>query len=401
MSEFPKTSLRDKIFIKHGFAFKGEHFKDSGDLIVLTPGNFYEEGGFKRQFGKEKFYSEDFPSEYLLKKDDLLVAMTEQAEGLLGSMAFVPESNLYLHNQRLGLITTDPETVNRRFLYHLSKTKYFRQQLRLSSSGTKVKHTSPDRIYDVEVFLPTIEIQIKIASFLDSFDKKIELNNKINVELEAMAKTLYDYWFVQFDFPDENGKPYKSSGGKMVWNENLQANIPKNWIDSTFGEYAEVKKGDLITARDSANGEVKVVAAGIDFSYMHSVANRPKNTITISGSGANAGYVNFWREPIFASDCITVRGKSDSETILLFQNLKMLQNHILKQATGSAQPHVYPNDIKKLFIAIPSKNETTKFEKFIIPLNDQIANNLKENQALTSLRDWLLPMLMNGQIKVE
>jgi type I restriction enzyme S subunit len=111
--------------------------------------------------------------------------------------------------------------------------------------------------------------------------------------------------------------------------------------------------------------------------------------------------VNFWREPIFASDCITVRGKSDSETILLFQNLKMLQNHILKQATGSAQPHVYPNDIKKLFIAIPSKNETTKFEKFIIPLNDQIANNLKENQALTSLRDWLLPMLMNGQIKVE
>jgi type I restriction enzyme S subunit len=215
-----------------------------------------------------------------------------------------------------------------------------------------------------------------------------------------MAKTLYDYWFVQFDFPDANGKPYKSSGGKMVYNAALKRAIPQGWSIKQIGDYAEVLKGDLITAKDAKDGSIKVVAAGIDFSYKHSESNRSKNTITISGSGANAGFINFWREPIFASDCITVRGATDIETLLLLYHLRFIQSHILNQATGSAQPHVYPGDIRGLAFVIPEDNLIGKFGKVAIPMNNQIAQNLAENQQLVQLRDWLLPLLMNGQVTV-
>lgn len=245
-----------------------------------------------------------------------------------------------------------------------------------------------------------IRDQQQLVSVLSALDAKIACNNRINAELEAMTKTLYDYWFVQFDFPDANGKPYKSSGGKMVYNPTLKREIPVGWEVKTIGEYAEIKKGDLITAKDTKDGDVKVVAAGVDFSYTHSDFNRDTNTITISGSGANAGFINFWREPIFASDCITVRGATDTETLLLLHHLKFIQSHILSQATGSAQPHVYPSDIKILDYIIPTDILIDSFGKLAIPMNNQIAINIKESQHLTQLRDWLLPMLMNGQITV-
>ncbi len=108
MSRWPVSSLHGKLHVKHGYPFKSEYFSDSGHYIVLTPGNFYEEGGFKRQAGKEKFYVGEIPKDYLHDKGDLIVAMTEQAVGLLGSCAVVPDANIYLHNQRLGLITHCP-----------------------------------------------------------------------------------------------------------------------------------------------------------------------------------------------------------------------------------------------------------------------------------------------------
>src|SRR5690554_6008912 len=127
MSNWPLTSLKGKISIKHGFPFKSEFFSDEEtSFIVLTPGNFYEEGGFKRQAGKEKFYTGEVPDEYLHEAGDLIVAMTEQAAGLLGSCARVPESGIYLHNQRLGLITTDSKKILKDYVYHLFKTKTVR-----------------------------------------------------------------------------------------------------------------------------------------------------------------------------------------------------------------------------------------------------------------------------------
>lgn len=302
-------------------------------------------------------------------------------------------------NQACCNVEIDESKADFEFVYYFLKTQY--QELRNLSSGVR-KNLNSNDIKNYPIRIPdTKDEQIRIASVLKALDAKIELNNRINAELEAMAKTLYDYWFVQFDFPDANGKPYKTSGGKMVYNAELKRDVPEGWDFKKIGNYAEVLKGDLITAKEANDGDFKVVAAGVSFSYMHSDFNRLKNTITISGSGANAGFINFWREPIFASDCITVRCKTDVETLLLLNYLRFIQNHILSQATGSAQPHVYPNDIKRLGYLIPTDFLIDDYEKIAIPLNNQIAKNLAENEQLVKLRDWLLPMLMNGQVTIK
>ena len=147
-NEWPLVSLNEGINVKHGFAFKGEYFSGSGNEILITPGNFHEQGGFKYTPGKEKYYTHDYPSEYLCCKGDLVVAMTEQTDGLLGSTALVPENKKFLHNQRIGLITFDSDRYNTLFLYYVFRTKSVRAQIAQSSSGSKVKHTSPNRIYD-------------------------------------------------------------------------------------------------------------------------------------------------------------------------------------------------------------------------------------------------------------
>ena len=224
-----RMKLGEILSVKHGWAFKGEYFAEDGERSILTPGNFFEKGGFKPNNGKERYYTGVYPKEYLCHKGDLIVAMTQQAEGLLGSTALVPENDKYLHNQRIGLITCDEKRLNKLFAYYLFMTKSVREQLERSSSGTKVKHTSPEKIYDVEVEIPDVISQQKIANLLWSVDEKIANNKAINDNLEQQLMLLYDYWFTQFDFPDNDGNPYQTSGGKMVWNEQLKRNIPENW----------------------------------------------------------------------------------------------------------------------------------------------------------------------------
>ncbi|UOE40137.1 restriction endonuclease subunit S [Chryseobacterium suipulveris] len=188
----------------------------------------------------------------------------------------------------------------------------------------------------------------------------------------------------------------------MVYNNVLKREIPEGWEVNTVGEFSNVKKGTLITEKNAkTNGSVKVVSAGIGFSYFHDKSNFPANTITVSASGANAGFVNFWREPIFACDCTTIRGENDYATFYILQFLKSVQEFIYSQAHGSAQPHVYPKDIENLEIVLPTKKILEQFGKAIIQMNDKITNDQQQNQQLTQLRDWLLPMLMNGQVTVK
>ena len=178
-----RMKLGEILSVKHGWAFKGEYFAEDGERSILTPGNFFEKGGFKPNNGKERYYTGVYPKEYLCHKGDLIVAMTQQAEGLLGSTALVPENDKYLHNQRIGLITCDEKRLNKLFAYYLFMTKSVREQLERSSSGTKVKHTSPEKIYDVEVEIPDVISQQKIANLLWFIDEKIANNNAINDNL--------------------------------------------------------------------------------------------------------------------------------------------------------------------------------------------------------------------------
>ena len=424
MSEWKRYKLGELLRVKHGWAFKGEFFSDTGVQSILTPGNFYESGGFKANPSKDRFYSGDYPKEYLCSKGDLVVAMTEQAAGLLGSTAIVPEDNRYLHNQRIGLISCN-ESLNKEFAYYLFMTQSVRQQISRSASGTKVKHTSPEKIYDVQVDIPEIQTQKNIAIFLSSLDKKIRINNQINQELEAMAKILYDYWFVQFDFPDKNGKPYKSSGGKMVYNPELKREIPEGWgveklddlgtivggstptksISDNFtkgGEgYSWITPNDLSNNKGNKfikNGEIDVTVRGLKDA---SLKLYPEGTVLMS-SRAPVGYL-----AIATKELTTNQGfksfipDKEYDKNYIYYTLQNCLKVIEQNASGSTFKEISATVLKDITIIQPNLDIVKKFEEKVSSINSYIKVNEEQNQELTQLRDWLLPMLMNGQVKEE
>jgi len=294
----------------------------------------------------------------------------------MGVVGIVPEGMRCCLGQRLVLLKVNKDVCDAGYLLYMLQSYFVQNQIKqIDKTGSIVSNLNIPDLKNLDIPYVDISIQKKINKILSTLDNKIDVNNKINEELEAMAKVIYNYWFVQ--------------------------NADKNWEKKKVGEIAEVIRGTMITEKQTKKGNIKVVAGGLDFNYYHSEFNREKNTITISGSGANAGYINIWYERIFASDCTTVRSEKDIDTILIYYHLKNNQENIFRLAKGSAQPHVYPSDIKDiLFFEIP-QNIKEKLSPIFMKINEQIAINLLENSTLLKLRNFLLPLLMNGQIKVN
>jgi type I restriction enzyme S subunit len=229
--KFREMELGEALHIKHGYAFKGQFFSDAGTHIVLTPGNFNEEGGFRLRPGKDRYYSGSIPEDFILGEGDLIVAMTEQGPGLLGSSAIIPEDGHYLHNQRLGLVNhLDESLLEKRFLYYLFNTRPVRGQIIGSASGTKVRHTAPERIYRVKVRVPDVLFQGKIASILSAYDDLIENNRRRMQLLEQAARLLYKEWFVHLRFPGHEHVKIKNG-------------VPEGWESKRFTDVIDVLSG--------------------------------------------------------------------------------------------------------------------------------------------------------------
>jgi type I restriction enzyme S subunit len=415
METWKNCKLGNLLKVKHGFAFKGEHFKSEGRYILLTPGNFYESGGFKFTPEKEKYYAGTFPKEYICSRDDLIVAMTEQAEGLLGSTALVPCDDLFLHNQRIGLVSYDRKKADKHFLYYLFRMKSVRKQLRGSASGTKVKHTSPDRIYDVNVRIPSSVItQSKIAAILSALDAKIDLNNRINAELEAIAKSLYDYWFVQFDFPDENGKPYKSSGGKMVWNKELKREIPEGWEVGSLLDIADYENGlPCQKFRPTGNDFLRVIKIKEMRDGFTSESELVKSYIPQKAIVENGDVLFSWSASLEVQIWTGGRGALNQhifkvtstkypKSFYFYQLVNYLQHFkMMADNRRTTMGHITQDHLKQSRIVLVPTKLTEMLEEKISPILTAIINSQIENQHLSSLRDWLLPMLMNGQVTVS
>ncbi len=218
-----QVTLGDAIRIKHGYAFKGEFFRDNGRFVVLTPGHFHEEGGFRDRPDKDRFYDSDIPEDFILPEKALIIAMTEQGTGLLGSSALVPEGNKYLHNQRIGLVAiTEPSILDTGYLYRLFNTRHVRAEINGSASGTKVRHTAPERIYRIIVSVPPTDTQRRIATVLEAYDSLIANNQRRIDLLEQTARLLFREWFVHFRFP----------GHEHV---RLVDGLPEGWTRSVVG----------------------------------------------------------------------------------------------------------------------------------------------------------------------
>jgi len=196
IGEIPKSwdvmPLGSIAEIKHGYAFKSNYFTNDGDYILLTPGNFFEEGGFRDEPEKRKYFSGPIPQDFILNGDELLVAMTEQARGLLGSSLIVPKSSRYLHNQRLGLVQiSDENRLRTTFAYHLFNTSHMRQAIALSATGMKVRHTAPSRILEIPIPLPSENEQLSIAKTLDLLALELQAHDSKKAAIQDLfMKTL-------------------------------------------------------------------------------------------------------------------------------------------------------------------------------------------------------------------
>lgn len=422
--------LGDLIRIKHGYAFKGEYFSNSGPFVVLTPGNFYDEGGFKDKGDKEKRYVGEVPTDFILKKGDLLVAMTEQAEGLLGSSAIVPASGVYLHNQRLGLVTEiDKSDIDRKFLYYLFNTVPVRQRIRASASGTKVRHTSPTRIYEVSVRVPPISEQRRIAETLSAYDDSIENNTRRIKILEEMARALYREWFVHFRFPGhENHSRVASALGDIPkgWElkplQSLMADhIGGGWgkdaRDEQHTEPAWVIRGtDIPDARSSQVAGVphryhapsnlrsrKLIAGDIVFEVSGGSKGQPVGrTLLITPELLSA----FNDDVICASFCKRIRPDADrygSELLYLsflegYESGEIEQFQV--QSTGISN-FKWTEYIAKTKRVVPPATLQSRFREHVAPLFTQIATLGLQIQNLRRTRDLLLPKLISGEIEIS
>lgn len=403
-----KYKLKQLVDIKRGMSLSGEYYSTNGELIRLTLGNFQEKGGFKINTSKDDiYYTGPVKEEFILSEGDIITPLTEQVIGLLGSTARIPESGKYVQSGDIALVKSFSNAIDYDFCYYLISSSLVRRQLSAAAQQTKIRHTSPEKIMDCVVFLPEVKVQKKIAKLLDDINKKIELNNKINDNLQHQLKLMYDYWFTQFDFPDENGKPYRASGGSMVWNDELKCSIPKNWSVTTIGEITE--------CHDSK----RIPVSNVEREQM-------KGNIPYYGATGIMGYVN---KAIFSGDYVllaedgSVMDKKGNPIVQRVSGDVWINNHahvlepkgkyscrllmmILKKIpvanikTGSIQLKINQDNLNSFKILSIPDRIIDKINQIFIPIDQQLISIQKENEQLSALRDWLLPMLMNGQATI-
>lgn len=347
-------------------------------------------------------------------------------EAPMGVVGIVPKGFQCCLGQRLVLLKIDKSKCLPKYLLYTLMSEYVQLQIRrINQTGSIVSNLNISSLRELKIPLHTFEEQKKIANILSAIDDKISLNNQINQELEAMAKTLYDYWFVQFDFPDQNGKPYKSSVGKMVYHPELKRKIPEGWgveklddlgtivggstptksISDNFtkgGEgYSWITPNDLSNNKGNKfikNGEIDVTVRGLKDA---SLKLYPEGTVLMS-SRAPVGYL-----AIATKELTTNQGfksfipdkKYDKNYI--YYTLQNCLKVIEQNASGSTFKEISATVLKDIKISQPNLEIVKKFEIKVSSINNYIRDNEVQNQELTQLRDWLLPMLMNGQVKVE
>lgn len=297
-------------------------------------------------------------------------------------------------NQACCNIELDSKLADVEYVYYYLKTQY--DALRKLSSGVR-KNLNSNDIKNYKIYIPeSVRFQRSIVKILTSLDNKISVNNQINQELEAMAKTLYDYWFVQFDFPDQNGKPYKSSGGKMVYNPELKREIPEGWGVEKLSHFLTIKNGKdhkhLQDGKFAVYGSGGIMRTVTDYLYSGESILFPRK-----GTLNNVMYVNekFWTvDTMFYSEV-----NKNNSALYVFYSVKDIDFNKLN--TGTGVPSMTSSILYDLNIIVPEENILEKFNTVVKQNYDTIKLNNIQNQELTQLRGWLLPMLMNGQVKVE
>lgn len=397
-----KINIGNDLYLKGRIGWRGlskEEYLDHSDYKIINATALmdgyvdWENCGYI----SENRYLES--PEIMLQEGDILISK----DGTLGKIGYVKNitNPCTVASGVFVLRNTKTDTVDFDYLYHVLKSNIFKDFIKRNKAiGSTISHLYQTDLANFEINLPSLKEQRDIAKVLNVIDDKVANNWEITSNLEKIAKLIYDYWFVQFDFPDENGNPYKSSGGKMVWNEELKREIPEGWgtqkISSILGKYP---KTISVNRDDYAKGDIyPIVDQSKD--YICGYTNDKSKVLHMTdaivfGDHTNiAKYVNF----DFA------RGADGTQ--IINSNNKRLPNYLLylqilslpKIEQGYSRHFKF---LKEQIVILPDSKITNRFMSIVDDMLLKTQNCIEENRQLTSLRDFLLPMLMNGQVKIR
>ena len=368
-------------------------------------------------YGSQELYDIWMKDE--IKRGDILLT----SEAPAGEVMVWDSDEKIILSQRLYALRVDKSKVSNFFLKYYLQSGFGQKEITKNNSGSTVLGISAKTFSNIRVILPDLETQTKIASVLSALDDKIELNNRINAQLEQLARTLYDYWFVQFDFPNGEGKPYRASGGKMKFSPELNREIPEGWEVKNFKEnrlfelfsgkvekFAGTKK--YITTSDITDKEINLSPKEVFFENRESRANCQPEVNTV------------WFAKMKSTKKLLMLGENShkiTQNYILstgFQGLKMKKADFLEYVwlnidsdifekkkdeftTGSTQKAITQQGLAQISILVPTDEILQNFSSETKALFEKVYKNKLENQKLAELRDWLLPLLMSGQVQIK
>ena len=315
--------------------------------------------------------------------DDLIFAREAPA----GNVAIVKNGEKVCLGQRTVLLRPDKNKVCPDYLVYYILAPEQQYKLLGTANGATVAHVNLPVIRKMSVDLPSLEKQRKIADILSAYDDLIENNRKQIKLLEEAAQRLYKEWFVDLRFPGYEDTP-------------IVDGVPEGWAFGELGDVAVFRRGKIITKAQVQDGNVPVVAGGLEPAYYHNKANTVAPVITVSGSGANAGFTRLYNEDVFASDCSFVDSETTPYLFFVYCYLKANKSGLDSLQKGSAQPHVYPKDLNAMKLKVPSDKYLNHFCRFVAPLFEKIKVLQREISISTEARDRLLPKLMSGEVEV-
>jgi type I restriction enzyme S subunit len=363
--------------------------------------------GFIEITADTKRVSEEEFNKYFIEFDENTLFLS--INGTLGSLAKYRGENIILGKSAAYIKCTK---IKIDFLFYYLQLQGVQKCMWNTATGSTIKNLSLESIRNLNIPTPDEITQQKIAAVLSALDAKIELNNRIKTELEAIAKTLYDYWFVQFDFPDVNGKPYKSSDGKMVYNEALKHLIPEGWEVKELSQIANITMGQSPVGssyNESGEGEIFFQGStdfGLRFPSIRQYTTKPSRMAKcgdiLLSVRAPVGTMN-----VADAECCIGRGlaalnSKEGFDVYLFYVMEYFKRIFdRRNSEGTTFGSITKDDLYSLKLVYPDNKQLKAYDSVVSKFNELIFNNHKQNQQLTQLRDWLLPMLMNGQVRVD
>ena len=351
-------------------------------------------------------------SKFQLRKGQVALTKDSETRDDIGISTYIADDfDDVILGYHCALITPNKDILDGRYLNALMHTGYAKKYFACNASGSGQRYAlSAETLNSFPVPVIPLQKQKQIGEIFSALDKKIELNKQINQNLEAIAKQLYDYWFVQFDFPDENGRPYKSSGGEMVWNDKLKREIPESWKVKSIFEELDIQYGypfstELFTTKETSIPVVRIRDIIANTVSAYSTENTDSKYLLNKGDlviGMDGNFhINYWSDDIsyLNQRSVRLRALNDSNVSIIQARLDIEPYIKAKEvrAKGSTVGHLSDKDMKELYVMVSTSYQVrNKFDALL----DQILLNRNEIISLIKQRDQLLPLLMNGQASV-